>query len=118
MTKNGMKLAAAIFLITAPHTSSAQAVNASSMTTADLLTSCRRAANVLQLDCAGYIMGVYDQMAFSGLICPPGNPTGGTGQAVAIALKYVNDHPERWHLHPSYLLGESFKAAFPCRNSN
>jgi hypothetical protein len=30
--------------------------------------------------CAGYILGVYDQMSFSRLICPPSNPNGGTAE--------------------------------------
>jgi hypothetical protein len=59
-------------------------------------------------------LGVFDQMALSRLICPPDNSTGLTAQAVALALKFLNDHPERWALHPVFLIGESFKAAFPC----
>jgi len=52
-------------------------------------------------------------MSLSRLICPPDNPTGGSAQAVAVALKFLNEHPERWHLAPAYLVGQSFKAAFP-----
>jgi Rap1a immunity proteins len=59
-------------------------------------------------------LGVFDQMALSRLICPPDNSTGLTAQAVAVALKFLNDHPERWALHPVFLIGESLKAAFPC----
>jgi hypothetical protein len=64
------------------------------------------------MDCAGYIMGVYDQMSLSRLICSPRNPNGGTAQAVAVALKFLNEHPEQWQLAPVYLVGQSFKAAF------
>ena len=35
-------------------------------------------------------------------------------QAIVIALKSLQDHPESWHEAPVYLIGESFKAAFPC----
>ena len=68
----------------------------------------------MRMDCAGYLMGVFDQMSISHLICPPHNPNGGTAQAVAVALKFLNEHPEQWHLAPAFLVGQSFKAAFPC----
>jgi Rap1a immunity proteins len=113
------KLSIALMLIASPIASPAQVVYLSSVNTADLIASCRKAENPLQLDCAGYILGVYDQMSISGSICPPSNPGGATTQAVAIAIKYLNDSPDRWHLSPAFLIGESFKAAFPCRkNSN
>jgi hypothetical protein len=68
----------------------------------------------MSMDCAGYILGVFDQMSFSRLICPPDNPSGLTAQAVAVALKFLNDHPEKWHLSPAFLIGQGFQAAFPC----
>ena len=92
----------------------AQEIVASSVSTTVLIESCRRAGNQMRMDCAGYIVGVYDQMSLSRLICPPRNPNGGTGQAIAVALKFLNEHPEQWHLAPVYLVGQSFKAAFPC----
>lgn len=92
----------------------AQEIMASSVSTTGLIESCRRAGDQMRMDCAGYLMGVYDQMSLSRLICPPRNPSGGTGQAVAVALKFLNEHPEQWHLAPVYLVGQSFKAAFPC----
>src|SRR5258706_13472318 len=92
----------------------ADAIVASSVSTTELIESCRRAGNTMRMDCAGYMMGVYDQMSFSRLICPPRNPNGGTAQAVAVALKFLNEHPEQWHLAPVFLVGQSFKAAFPC----
>jgi hypothetical protein len=75
---------------------------------------CRKAGNSLRMDCAGYIMGVFDQMSVSRLICPPNNPDGLSAQAVAVALRFLNDHPERWHVSPVALIGQSFKDAFPC----
>jgi Rap1a immunity proteins len=50
----------------------------------------------------------------SHLICPRSNPSGLTAQAVAVALRSLNDHPEKWDQPPAFLIGESFKAAFPC----
>jgi hypothetical protein len=92
-----------------------QAMFGSSMTTTVLLDACRRAGDPLRADCAGYILGVFDEMSFSRLICPPDNPGGLSAQAVAVALKFLNGHPEQWHVAPAYLVGQSFKAAFPCR---
>lgn len=107
-------LLATVLLIVAQTCARADAIIQSSMTTVELMEGCRRAGSTLSINCAGYILGVYDQMSFSRLICPPSNPTGGSAQAVAVAIKFLNEHPERWHLSPAYLLGESFKAAFPC----
>jgi hypothetical protein len=42
------------------------------------------------------------------------NPNGGTAQAVAVVLKFLNDPPEKWHLAPFFLIEQSFEAAFPC----
>jgi hypothetical protein len=70
----------------------------------------------MRVDCSGYILGVFDQMSFSGAICPPNNPDGLGAQAVAVALKYLNDHPKDWHLAPVFLIGQSFKTAFPCKD--
>ena len=38
-------------------------------------------------------------------------------QAVAVPLKFVNEHPEQWHHSPALLIGEGFQAAFPCRKN-
>jgi hypothetical protein len=92
----------------------AQEFVASSVHTTELIEVCRRAGNQMRMDCAGYIMGVYDQISLSRLIWPPRNPSGGTEQAVAVALKFLNEHPEQWHMPPVYLVGQSFKAAFAC----
>jgi hypothetical protein len=86
-------------------------LRASTMDTVQLVDSCRKAGDPLRIDCAGYILGVFDQMVFSRLICPQ-DSSGLTAQAVAIALKSLNDHPERWNQSPVILIGQSFKAAF------
>jgi hypothetical protein len=104
-----------VLLIISQVSAGADAIVASSMSTTGLIEGCRRAGETMRADCAGYILGVYDQMALSRLICPPNNPDGGSAQAVAVALRFLNEHPERWHMSPAFLLGESFKAAFPCR---
>ena len=83
---------------------------------ASLVDRCRVVGNPMRVECSGYILGVFDQMSVSRLICPPNNLGGGTAQAVAVALKYLKDHPEKWDQHPVFLIGESFVAAFPCGN--
>jgi Rap1a immunity proteins len=87
--------------------------NASSVSAATLIDECRKAEDPMRINCAGYILGVFDQMVFSRLICPRYNPSGLGAQAVAVALKFLNDHPERWDVSPTVLIGQSFKAAFP-----
>lgn len=110
------RIGAAIALLTLSHVpaSATEPIVASSMNTAALMESCRRAENTMRADCAGYILGVFDEMSFSRVICPRSNPGGLSAQVVAVALKSLNDHPENWHLAPVFLLEQSFKAAFPC----
>lgn len=85
----------------------------SSMNTVELMRACDT-QNKLNLECSGYIIGVYDVLSITGAICPQRNPQGGTYQAISVALKFLKEHPESWHMHPADLLTESFKAAFPC----
>jgi len=106
--------AALLFLSQTPARAELQAIVASSVNVSDLIESCRRAGSHMRLDCAGYILGVYDQLSLSRMICPPRNLNGGSSQAVAVALKFLGDHPEQWHLAPVFLVGQSLKAAFPC----
>jgi Rap1a immunity proteins len=107
-------LVAIVLLVVTQAPARSQAIVASTVSTTVLIDGCRRAGDQLRMDCAGYVLGVYDQMSFSRLICPPSNPNGGTAQAVAVALKFLNDHPEQWHLAPVLLIEQSFKTAFPC----
>ena len=92
----------------------AQGFSVSTVGAGTLADVCREADDPMRIECSGYILGVFDQMSLSRLICPPSNPSGLARQAVAVALKSVNDHPENWDKHPAVLIGESFKAAFPC----
>lgn len=63
--------------------------------------------------CTGYILATYDRMSFSDAICP--SLTATSAQAVAVARKYIADHPERWDTHPSVVVAEALRTAFPCR---
>ena len=107
-------IAAALLIASQVPSVEAGQVWISTVSTTDLIDTCHGAKNTLSADCAGYIIGVFDTMSVSGLICPPPNPSGLTEQAIAVALKFLNDHPEQWHRPPVHLVGESFKAAFPC----
>jgi len=90
----------------------AERILTSSVTIPDLLEICPKEGG-RPFKCTGYIFGVFDQMSASGLICPPKTP-GLETQAVAVALKFLNDHRESWGQSPAFLIGQSFKAAFPC----
>jgi hypothetical protein len=91
-------------------------LRASTMETRQLVDSCHKAEDPMRIGCAGYILGVFDQMVFSHLICPQ-ESSELTAHAVAIALESLNGHPEKWNQSPVFLIGQSFKAAFPsCGN--
>jgi|SRR5712672_1251241 len=107
-------VAIAFLVVSQPVAAARDAGIVSALSTQDLIVRCRKASDPMRVDCSSYLLGIYDQMSFSGLICPPDNSTGGGLQAVAVALKFLNEHPEKWHFHPVALVGESFKAAFPC----
>lgn len=113
----GVLLIAAALLLGLGATRAAEPTWVSKTSTTTLINNCNAdAGNELAADCAGYILGVFDALSITQLICPPANPSGLSQQAVAVGLKHLRDHPERWNLHPSFLLVESFTAAFPCRN--
>jgi len=92
----------------------AERILTSSVTTPDLIEVCPKEGSThMPFACTGYIFGVFDQMLSSGLICPSETPGLGA-QAVAVALKFLNDHRESWGKSPAFLIGQSFKSAFPC----
>lgn len=84
----------------------------STANTTRLVASCR-GVNPLNIVCAGYITGVFDALILTEKLCPPDN-SGLTGQVVAVALKYLNDHPELWAASPAELIGDSLAPVFPC----
>lgn len=88
---------------------------ASSAKTAMLAQICHEGVNEpLHADlCSGYAMATYDALSYSGAICP--GEGGGSYQLMAVARKYLADHPEEWSKSPFFVISESFKAAFPCR---
>jgi hypothetical protein len=102
-------------LATNANTRAEEGIHASTVETAVLAYACEEFKGPLGSDvCTGYLLGAFDQMAFSRVICP--TERFASEQAVAIGRKYLKDHPNKWHLHPVFLLREAFSTAFPCRH--
>jgi hypothetical protein len=86
----------------------------STVTTAQLVASCNKPRQLLAVDfCSGYILGVYDQAAGTKVICPQQSRSG-SAQAMAVAIKFLNDNPAIWHQHPSALVEQAFRNTFRC----
>jgi Rap1a immunity proteins len=72
---------------------------------------------VRSIGCSGYLKGIIDSEAYMSSTvlkgrCLPEDVT--YGQAEAIFLKYLRDHPEKLHLHLPGLFLDAMKEAFPC----
>ena len=78
----------------------------------ELLTDIGKGSGGDYMFAMGYVVGVFD--AFSGLShCVTANGVT-QWQAILIAKKYLESHPEELHKEADVLLQEAFKAAFPC----
>lgn len=85
----------------------------SSVKTSEFVELCDQSDGDLTANfCIGYILGSYDQLSANRLICP--REGGGSKQAVAVARKYLRDHPEQWDQHPLGIVERAFRQAFPC----
>jgi hypothetical protein len=62
---------------------------------------------------SGYVIGVHDSYEYSALFCTPSNST--RGQVLAVAAKYIKEHPEQWNQNPSQIVLASLQQAFPCK---
>jgi hypothetical protein len=68
--------------------------------------------------CMGYIFGSLDmtrglnKMFNGALLCEPPGVTG--DQLIAMAVKYLSDHPEQLHFSAASLILNMYTAAFPC----
>lgn len=66
--------------------------------------------------CLFYVSGVLDgyQLGESSIkICSPDEAT--MGELALVVLKHLNDHPEKLHNPPRYLILEALNNAFPCK---
>jgi len=63
-----------------------------------------------------YYQNLYDQIEYKGILlfCIPESGIH-NGQAARIAVKYMNEHPERLHEHAMRLVFAAFLEAFPCK---
>jgi Ssp1 endopeptidase immunity protein Rap1a len=72
--------------------------------------------------CMGYIAGRLDitrglnKMFNGALLCEPPGVTG--DELLAIAIKYLSDHPEQLHFSAASLILNMYTAAFPCPQMN
>lgn len=106
----------------------------------NLIRDCRQPdASVGASACFGYVMGIVDAMlanaddpVIKSLLASVLNPSGHTGfgylhsfhacgpasatvgQLRAVVVKYLEAHPENWHLGASTLVAAALREAFPC----
>jgi len=74
-------------------------------------------------ECYAYIHGFWDALQLSKNfnptllkeVCFPSEVT--LGQQVRVVAKFLEDHPEKLHLHRAFLVGMAFADAFPCEDS-
>lgn len=61
---------------------------------------------------SGYVIGVAD-LGDKILFCTPSNST--VGQLVAVTLKYLREHPEKWSLPADEVVTQALRNSFPCK---
>jgi hypothetical protein len=89
-------IAAALLIASQVPSVATKRILLSSMSTQSLMNLCSKAGSThVPVDCTGYFLGIFDQMSSSGLICPSESPLLGA-EAIVIALKSLQDHPESW----------------------
>jgi hypothetical protein len=72
--------------------------------------------------CLGYINGSLDMTRglnkmFNGqIVCEPPGVTG--EQLIAMAIKYLSDHPEELHFSAASLVLNMYTKAFPCKKKS
>jgi hypothetical protein len=59
----------------------------------------------------GFVTGVFDTLDTA--LCSSGSVS--RRQIVAIAMKYLNEHPEQWSQPAYQLVTRALRGAFPCR---
>jgi len=90
----------------------------------DILASCRAFANGTPTSSAdfpqGFCAGVVDTLLSAGptmqsnlRFCPPEGVT--TGQAIRVAVKYMERYPERLHFAFMVIAMDAFRTVWPCK---
>lgn len=62
--------------------------------------------------CQAYIRGVTDEIPKVSKCIPSGVTY---EQIWRVVIKYLQNHPERLHLYPAFLIREALEKAFPCK---
>lgn len=88
-------------------------ISFSTMTGGVLASACQIDRGLEADTCTSYILGVADALQRNRVTCRPQSDAG-TIQPLAIARRYIKDHPERWNVHGSMLVQEALVQAFPC----
>ena len=105
----------AMLIATLSHAKGADGyIHGSTMETAVLARQCAvKQETSLEADmCVSYILGVYDALSTSRVICP--GPGSSTLQAVVIGRRRLAENPADWSKSAAFLIGASLKRAFPC----
>jgi hypothetical protein len=109
-----------IFFIVVDNTSlRAQQSSSSSHSANDIMPSCRSFLANDRSDifgigfCIGSVSATFDLLVHSNVVC---NPIGSNyGQAIRIAVQYIDARPQRHHERFSSLVFEALVSAWPCR---
>lgn len=89
-------------------------VYVSTVRTSDLAHICESSSDLALDGCVGYVLATLDSLSMHRIICPtPGGNT--TEQTMAIVRRYLSVHPELWNNHPSWVIEQVLRDAFPCR---
>ena len=105
----------ALLIATPSHAQGADSyIHASTMETAVLARQCAvtQETSLVADMCVSYILGVYDALSTSRVICP--GPGSSTLQAVVIGRRRLAENPADWSKSAAFLIGTSLKKAFPC----
>lgn len=80
--------------------------------TSELVSHCRDSDDDVMDFCSGYIFGLADGLSAGGKVCLRPGVT--ANQILAVVKKHLAEHPEAHDRHPSFVVGQSLSAAFPC----
>ena len=108
----GVGLFALMLALAAP--ARAQGVNLSAVMGNVLAQECAGDESKAAADfCNGYILGAADQLQVIGKTCRPASDTA-IQQTIAIARRYLREHPEEWPKHGFFLVQTALMQAYPC----
>jgi len=108
----------ALMILSTPVTSSAEETVVLSSAGEYLLPEkCALETGYVLTPCLSYILGVADTLSFQGNICN-NSVSAATAATAGVVRKYFTDHPEKWGVHPAFLINTALVQAFPCQHPN